>query len=262
MNSIREEIVLIKGLKVNYKIAGRGPAILVLHGWGGSSDSWLEVQEKLSGQGYTVLVLDFPGFGKSVPPNNPWSVGDYMEFLYSFVEEILKKEKEFKSPFFLLGHSFGGRVSIKFSLKYPKMIKKLILCDSAGIKQNHDFKGFLIFLTVKIGKIIVPLKIKDNIRSFFYKLIKNRDYAKAKGVMRETMQKVIEEDLLSQLDGVNHETLIIWGSKDKMVPLKYGRIFNNKIKESRLEVIKGVGHSPHLECPEKLSRLMSNFFVQ
>ncbi len=263
---MREETVLIKGLKVNYKIAGRGPAILVLHGWGGSSDSWLEVQDILSKQNYTILVLDFPGFGKSVPPNSPWSVGDYMEFLYSFIGEVEKKEKEFKSPFFLLGHSFGGRISIKFCLKYPEKIKKFILCDSAGIRQNYDFKGFLIFLIAKIGNALFTPKImvrfKDGVRNLFYKLIRNRDYVKAKGVMRETIQKVLAEDLFPEIQVINHETLIIWGEKDKMVPLKYGRILNKNIKGSKLEVIKGIGHSPHLECPEKLAKLMSNFFAQ
>ncbi|MFH1509834.1 MAG: alpha/beta hydrolase [Candidatus Nealsonbacteria bacterium] len=261
---MREETISIKGLKVNYKIAGRGPAILVLHGWGGSSDSWVKVQERLSNQKYTVLVLDFPGFGKSVSPSSPWSVGDYMEFLYFFIKEISKKEKGFGSSFFLLGHSFGGRVSIKFSLKYPEMVKKLILCDSAGIRQTHDLKGFLIFLTAKIGNALLAPKImvrfKDSVRSSFYKLIRNRDYVKAKGVMKETMQKVIEENLLSQLKDIGHETLIIWGSKDKMVPLKYGHVFNDKIRGSQLKIINGVGHSPHLESPEKLSKLISNFF--
>ncbi|MFH1582158.1 MAG: alpha/beta hydrolase [bacterium] len=261
---MREETILIKGLEVNYKIAGRGPAILVLHGWEGSSDSWLEVQNMLSKQGYAVLVLDFPGFGKSVPPNKPWSVGDYTEFLHSFIGKVEKREKEFNSPFFLLGHSFGGRISIKFCLKYPEKVKKLILCDSAGIRQNYDFKGFLIFLTARIGNALFTPKImvrfKDSIRNLFYKLIRNRDYVKAKGVMKETIQKVLEEDLLPKLKNIKHKTLILWGSKDKMVPLKYGYIFNKNIKGSQMEVIKGIGHSPHLECPERLSRLMSNFF--
>lgn len=261
---MREETISIKDLEVNYKIAGVGPAILVLHGWGGSSDSWLNVQDILSKRGYTVLVLDFPGFGKSVPPDKPWSVGDYMEFLSSFVDKIEEKEKEFKSPFFLLGHSFGGRISIKFCLKHPKKIKKIILCDSAGIRQTYDLKGFLIFLTASVGNALftpkIMIRFKDSIRNLFYRLIRNRDYVKAKGVMKETIKKVLGENLLPELKNITQETLIIWGEKDKMVPLKYGRIFNKYIIGSKLEIIKKIGHSPHLECPEKLSELMSNFF--
>ncbi|GAI38906.1 unnamed protein product [marine sediment metagenome] len=68
-----EKTLSINNLKVNYKIAGSGPVILVLHGWGSSSDSWVDVMEILSGRGYKVICPDFPGFGKSQPPIQPWA---------------------------------------------------------------------------------------------------------------------------------------------------------------------------------------------
>ncbi len=65
---MEEKELLINNLRANYKIAGQGPAILILHGWGGSSDSWLKVQEILANQGYRVVGPDFAGFGKSKSP--------------------------------------------------------------------------------------------------------------------------------------------------------------------------------------------------
>jgi pimeloyl-ACP methyl ester carboxylesterase len=261
---MREEKILVNDIEVNYKIAGEGPAILVLHGWGGCSDSWLRVIEILSKKGYTVLVPDLPGFGKTPPPYDPWSVGDYMEFLETLLEEIRKKEKDFSLPFFLLGHSFGGRVSIKFCVKYPENVRKLILLDSAGIKPGHDLKSSLIFFAAVVGNALftpkIMVRLRDSARAFFYKLIRNRDYVKANEIMKETLKKVLYEDLFSELPMLGHKTLIIWGDKDKMVPLKYAYMFKKQIKNSQLEVFKGVGHSPHLECPENLSGLVKNFF--
>ncbi|HXK32096.1 MAG TPA: alpha/beta fold hydrolase, partial [Candidatus Paceibacterota bacterium] len=71
---MKEVRVLINGLETNYKIAGSGPAILVLHGWGGSSDSWVKVQEILSEKGYQVIAPDFPGLGVSANPPIAWGV--------------------------------------------------------------------------------------------------------------------------------------------------------------------------------------------
>ena len=85
---MEEKQILVNNLKVNYKIAGEGPAILVLHGWGGSSGSWNRLQEILAQKGYQVVIPDFPGFGKSVTPREPWSLQNYTEFITNFIQQL------------------------------------------------------------------------------------------------------------------------------------------------------------------------------
>ena len=77
--------------------------------------------------------------------------------------------------------------------------------------------------------------------------------------MKETIKNVLEEDLLPDLSKIKIKTLIIWGDKDRMVPVKYAHIFNENIKDSKLEILPKIGHSPHLEVPEKLSSLVTQF---
>jgi len=254
---MREEKVLINGLETNYKIAGEGKPFLILHGWGGSSDSWKAVQKKISQAGYKVICLDLPGFGKSKEPPVAWSVADYTEWLLGFVN-FLKLEK-----FFLLAHSFGGRVAVKFASIYSEKLEKLILCAPAGIKIKPGFKTRIIFWMAKIGNMFFtprPLnRFKDRARNLFYMFLRKRDYVKANETMKDTLKKVINEDLLPDLAKVNTETLLIWGEKDRMVPLKYGYIFNKNIRKSRLKILPRIGHSPHLETPEKLSQLIMQF---
>jgi len=252
-----EEKILINGLKINYKIAGQGPAILILHGWGGSSDSWIQVQEILAREGFKVICPDFPGFGKSKTPFEPWGVKEYGNFVLNLTK-ILELQN-----FFLLGHSFGGRVAIKFSVLYPEKIKSLILCDSAGIKQKWGIGEKLIFQISKIGNAIftpTPLRrFKDKAKNLFYIFLRHRDYAKADGTMRETIKKVLTEDLLKDLPQIKIRTLIIWGESDKLVPVKYAHIFKEKIENSELKILPKIGHSPHLEVPEKLAEIIINF---
>lgn len=256
---IEEKTILIDNLKINYKIAGQGPVILILHGWGGSSDSWIKVQEILAKEGYQVICPDLPGFGKSKTPFKPWNVVDYAKWLFAFTN-FLNLER-----FFVVAHSFGGRVAIKFAIIYPEKLKSLILCSSAGIKPKPGLKTRIIFRLAKIGNAIFTPKIltrfQNGTRNLFYIFLRHHDYVKANGTMKETIKKVLDEDLLNNLPQIKTKTLIIWGSADRLVPVKYAHIFQEKIENSKLEILAKIGHSPNLEAPKKLAKIILDFLA-
>ena len=260
---MKEKTILIDNLKVNYKIAGSGPAIINLHGWGSSSESWLKIQEVLAKRGYFVVCPDLPGFGKSETPLNPWTVNDYVKWLNNFIEEVKKFSSQPIEPFFLLGHSFGGRIAVRLAADYPEKIKKLILCDPAGIKTKPGIKTKITLFTASVGDIIFSLKpltrFKDIARNLFYMFLSNRDYVKANTIMKETIKKVLEEDLSPDLPKIETKTLIIWGKKDRIVSVEHAHVFKEKIKNSELKILPKVGHSPHLEMPEKLVEILFPF---
>ena len=108
--------------------------------------------------------------------------------------------------------------------------------------------------TLKILK-----RFKDSARNLFYIFLRHKDYIKANGTMRETIKKVLDEDLLPELSKIQTKTLIIWGDKDRMVPVKYAYIFKEKIENAKLEILPKIGHSPHLEAPENFSEIIINF---
>jgi len=281
---MREERISINGLEVNYKIfeegnrgareaggwLGRealslhetprpweGCSLLILHGWGGSSGSWVEVSEHLAKRGLKVIVPDLPGFGKSISPSIPWEVKDYSNFLFNFIEKIGIAEAN------LMGHSFGGRITIKFATLYPQKFKNLILCASAGIKHPLTLGQKIVLNLSLIGNFLFskrPLKrFKDIARNIFYSFLRKKDYAKVKGVMKETFQKVVAEDLRAELSKIKTRTLIIWGQNDKSVPLEDAYLMKEKIPQSTLEILPKVGHTPNLEEPEKLAEIIFNF---
>jgi pimeloyl-ACP methyl ester carboxylesterase len=273
---MEEKNTTINGLKVNYKIAEEAEplfnlggvklmpdpvpqkgVVLILHGWGGSSDSWTEIIKSLAEQGYKVVAIDFPGFGKSLTPPKPWTINDYTNLVFDFTEKLEIKD------FTILGHSFGGRVAVRFIVRHPEKVKNLILVDAAGIKAKLDFKTTLIFLASKTGNALFSSKyterFKDSAKSFFYKFLRHKDYVKADGTMKETMKLVLREDMLPDLSKINTKTFIIWGKEDKLVPVKFAYIFKKNITDSEVKVLPEVGHSPHLEAPEKLSEIILNF---
>ena len=245
------EKIQLRGLNVFFQTAGSGPAVLVLHGWGGSSASWEKTMESLASRGFHAVCLDLPGFGKTETPKEAWSLDDYAGFVREFSEKLSLKD------YFLVGHSFGGRISIKLSLIDKERIKKIVLCGSAGLKMKKGLKGELMAKAVSLAKKVPFL------RNFFkkplYFLLRNKDYVKAGETMKKVMALAISEDLEPLLPLISHKTLLIWGEKDKLVPLKYARIFKEKIRNSELQVVKGAGHSLNLEKPSLLAEKISLF---
>lgn len=254
-----EKEIYVQNLKINYKVAGKGQPLLILHGWGSSSDSWEKVGKKLSKE-YKVVIPDLPGFGKSSLPQKAFSLKDYSDFVLKFTNKLKI------STFYLLGHSFGGRIAIKFAILHPEKIKKLILCNPAGIKPKPGIKTRILFFISQIGNAVFSQRclerFRDGARNFYYFFLKNKDYVKANGIMKETMKEIIKEDLLPKLSQILAETLIIWGEKDKILPLKYAFLFKEKIANSKLVKIPKVDHSPHIEVPEKLSQIIFNFLQE
>jgi len=257
---MEEKTIFINNLRVHVKISGQGDPILILHGWGSSSWSFKKVQEILSRNGFKVFIPDLPGFGESDAPNYAWGVEDYSEFISVLAEELNL------SKFFLLGHSFGGRISIKFVNKYSEKVKSLVLVGSAGLKTKIDPKTKMIYRFSNFGKKIFSKKIfrlfKNFAKKIFYFVLRHRDYVKAQGVMRDIMKKVLKEDLLPELSIIKVKTLLIWGEEDKDVPVECAHIFHENIKDSELKIFPNIGHSPHKEIQEEFSKTIINFFKE
>ena len=214
--------------------------ILILHGWGSSSKNWAQVRNIFESKGLNVWLPDLPGFGESPPPKFTWSVDDYVEWVREFCEG------KGLSQFFLLGHSFGGAIAVKFVLKYPEKVKKLFLAAPAIIRQKSFQKAaikrtasFFSFLPSFIKKII-------------YKLFIRSDYLETKGVMREIYLRTIKEDLFPCLSQIKVRTIIIWGEKDTKTPFQDAHLIKEKILGSSLKTLPNVFHSPHREVPGEL----------
>lgn len=230
--------------------------ILILHGWGHGNQSWQKVKELLEQKGYKVFVPDMPGFGQAPAPKDPWNVQNYMDWVLGFAQQN-KLEK-----FFLLGHSFGGRVAIKLAAFHPEKIEKLLLEDSAGTarEKNLSFRQKLVSKFQWLGKIFSKLPFYYLFRKIAYRLAGVRDYYLIQNpVMKETFKKVINEDLTFHLADIKTPTLIIWGEKDKVVPLNVAYFLKENIEDSQLKIFPNIGHRPHYDCPEQLAEEIIKF---
>jgi len=227
--------------------------ILILHGWGSRAENWSRVKELLENQGYKVFVPDLPGFGENSPLSRAWAIDDYVEWVSDFCE------KNNLSQFFLLGHSFGGAVAVKFSLKYPEKVKKMFLVASSGIRRK-TIKKEILKKIANFLKFFSFLPFYSSIRKIFYKIvIQKSDYPYTEGIMKETYLKIINEDISSCFSEVSVPTIIIWGDKDDVLPVENAYFINQKIKNSDLVIIPGVNHDLERKVPEILAEKIKEF---
>lgn len=250
-----EKEIRLKGIQLSYKEAGKGRPIILLHGWGSSSAAFLKTQEYLAKNGFKIYVPDLPGFGKSASLPSAWGVGEYADLVLQFADSLSLDK------FFLIGHSFGGRISIKLTVNHPEKALGLVLCSTAGVRR--PLKRFIFFVFAKLGKMLFSLPglclFQKPSRKLLYFLARERDYYQAQGVMRETMKKVISEDFTLDLAKIKIPTLIIWGANDKVTPTTHAKILKEKIKGSVLKIVPSATHKLPYEKPEVFSRLVTEF---
>lgn len=242
----------INNQQIYYQKLGKGKDLIMLHGWGQDVSTFWPNVEFLK-DNFTLWLIDLPGFGKSSAPKKPYDTKDYVQIILEFI-----KQSKIKSPN-LLGHSFGGKVALRFASLYPNLLNKLILVGASGVKPVPSFRRLIMYPTAKVIHHLVPdiFNLKTIIRKKFYRKIES-DYENA-GVMKDTLLKTIKEDLTDDLRKIDNKTLVIWGDEDRAVPIKYGKIMYQLIKNSKLVIFEGKGHFLHVHDPERFAYYVKDF---
>lgn len=249
---------VINGMRVSYIDQGSGPAVLLLHGWAAPASTYRLIIDHLSAS-HRVIAPDLPGHGDSAEPPEPWNVDRFVDFTEAFVQKIGLDEAV------LMGHSFGGRIIIKWLNRPQRSFKagKVILLDAAGIKPRHSMGYYLKVYRFKAAKWFFSL---PGIRQMFPHAVENArkkhgsaDYRQASPVMRQSMVMAVNEDLTSLLPGIRVPTLLIWGDQDTATPLSDGQLMEKRIPDAGLVVLKGGGHFAFADCWGQCSRVLDSF---
>lgn len=249
---------VIDNLKINFIKKGSGKSILILPGWGTTIDTYKTLINEISKYA-CVYCLDMPGFGGSDQPYNSWNIDDYVSFVTKFIQSQNIKELD------LIGHSNGGRIIIKLlsNKKIDFKVNKAILIGSAGIVHKKNFPYIIKFKIFKLFKNFLELKpIKKmfpNLLSQFKNHFGSEDYRNASPVMKETIVKLVNDDLTEYLPNINVPTLLIWGELDTATPISDGEIMKKLIPDAGLIRIKNCSHYVFLENPTYVNKIIYTF---
>jgi pimeloyl-ACP methyl ester carboxylesterase len=225
----------IDGIYINYVRYGlpSSKTIVLLHGWGQNIEMMKPIGDNLK-KTNDIIILDLPGYGKSSEPNYAYTVFDYADLIHKFLDEL-----NVKNPI-LIGHSFGGKISLYYASKYN--VDKLILLASPYCPEIEKMS-----LKVKILKKLKKVPILNKFENFFKKHIGSEDYKKATPIMREILVKTVNLNLKEYVSKINCPTLLIWGTNDTAVPLKRAYELEKLIKDAGVVTYEGGTHYAYLE---------------
>lgn len=229
---------------INYIQYGKGKDVILLHGWGQNIEMMKPIGDNLQLH-FRITILDLPGFGASSEPPFAWQLEDYCAMLEEFLDKL-----QIKKPI-LIGHSFGGRLAIKYASEHP--IEKLVLFASpirSEIEPNN--------LKVRILKTLKKLPGMNSIGEYMKKYIGSTDYKNSTPIMRQVLVNVVNKNLLESTKKITVPTLLIWGNNDEMAPLEDAKLLEGIMLDAGLIVLNGT-HYAYLENLQQVINILYKF---
>ena len=246
----------INGLNIEYTEQGKGIPVLLLHGWGSSFDVYKGITAALCDR-CRVVAVNFPGCGSSDTMKEPWDLEDYCRFVLEFMEAV-----NLKDPI-MIGHSHGGRVTLKMAAEGMVNPSKIVLLDSAGLIPKKSAKQKFRAKSFKAIKRVLTLPIVKNYSGDLLdkarKHYGSADYNAAPEVLRKTLVSLVNTDLRSILPNIKCPTLLIWGDKDTATPIEDAKTIESLIPDAGLCVLEGCGHYSFCEKPYQAHAILNSF---
>jgi pimeloyl-ACP methyl ester carboxylesterase len=272
----REEIKL-HGHRVTFRRAGWGPVVLLIHGISGSSATWDGVIGALS-EHYTVVAPDLLGHGESAKPRGDYSLGAYASGIRDLLSAIGHERAT------VVGHSLGGGVAMQLAYQFPERCERLVLVSSGGL--GREVSLLLRAATLPGSEWVLPLlagrRVTSAARSVggalarvgvrpapdvseMWRGFESLSDPGAREAFIHTLRSLVEPSgqRVSARDRLylaeNVATLLIWGERDPIIPLRHGVAAHQQIPGSQLVTFPTAGHFPYLDDPDRFVRVLRDF---
>ncbi|MFE0021213.1 alpha/beta fold hydrolase [Amycolatopsis sp. NPDC059021] len=257
--------------------------LVLLHGISGSGETWLPLLEQLerTGFGHRVLVPDLPGHGDSGAPRADYGLGA----LASVVRDLLAITGHRHAT--IVGHSLGGGIAMQFAYQFPEMCSRLVLVGSAGlgpqvtaVLRATALPGARATLTVTVNRVTLAVarafaaagrklggRLSPETRELTRHLASLADPGRrraflfiARSLIDLRGQRASAVDKLYLAEQV--PTLLVWGTRDPLIPVEHARRAAEVLPDSRLTVFKNAKHFPHVADPARFGLTLERFLAE
>ncbi|MEZ5210088.1 alpha/beta fold hydrolase [Gordonia sp. (in: high G+C Gram-positive bacteria)] len=288
---VRIEYHTIHGHRRAYRIAGEGPAILLIHGIGDNSSTWEEVIGELA-RDHTVIAPDLLGHGLSEKPKADYSVAAFANGMRDLLV-VLGITKVT-----VVGHSLGGGVAMQFCYQFPRFVQRLVLVAAGGV--THDVNPVLRLASVpgmptamralglpgvlpllrgtaraldradeagSIPERLAPRNVITDHRDLL-RIIGDLSDARAQSAFIRTLRAVVDwrGQTITMLDRAYLTEplplLVVWGDKDTVIPVHHAHLAGAVIPHAEVEIFAGAGHFPFRDDPDRFVTLLRGFLAR
>ncbi|MCU1369847.1 MAG: alpha/beta hydrolase fold protein [Ilumatobacteraceae bacterium] len=271
--------VTIHGHQRAYRMCGTGPALLLLHGIGDSSASWVPLMRSLAERS-TVIAPDLLGHGESDKPRADYSVAAYANGMRDLLDVL-----DFDQAT-VVGHSLGGGVAAQMTYQHPTRVQRLVLVSSGGV--SREVSPFLRLASTPLADLFLPLLKLPPVRlgamggiellrrsgtdigrdaEELSRVLDALPDVAARGAFSRTLRSVVDwrGQVVTMLDrsylAEAMPVLLVWGAHDAVIPVNHAQMAHERMPGSRLEVFAEAGHFPHHQDPERFVELLNGFIA-
>jgi pimeloyl-ACP methyl ester carboxylesterase len=268
----------LNGDRIAYRDVGHGPALLLIHGMAGSSATWQGIIPQLSKK-YRVIAPDLLGHGNSAKPRGDYSLGAFAVLLRDLLDELGVHRAT------VIGQSLGGGIAMQFAYQHRDYCERLVLIGSGGL--GPDLSPLLRVLSAPGAEFVLPavapqpvLNLGNKLGSWLtsagiqapragqmWQAYSSLSDPAARAAFLRTLRSVVDHrgqavSALAKLHlTVGLPTLLIWGDRDRIIPISHAYAAHEALAGSRLEVLDGVGHFPHVEAPTAVADILEDFIA-
>ncbi len=242
---VTTHVITIGKQRIFYRVAGVGPPLVLVHGYGVSGQMWNRSIPYLAQQ-RQVYSIDLPGHGRSTL-SGAWRLREIAPLLAQWIETMSLP------PIALVGHSMGGAITTQLVAHAPNLVERLVLVDAAGLPLDKT----------------LPMMMTRSARSMLqrgggsYPLPMLRDTLKLRlRLLWQAAREMKKSDFRDEFASLTLPTLIIWGERDIMLPLALGQALAQVMPHARFVTIPESGHRPPLSQPVEFSRLVLDFLTE
>ena len=274
MNEMRH--VVVNGNRIAYRDEGEGEILLLVHGVAGNSATWRDVIAELA-QDFHVIAPDLLGHGQSDKPRSDYSLGGYAVWLRDFLDALGIPRAT------VIGQSLGGGIALQLAYQHRQRCERLVLISSSGLEPELSWP--LRALSAPGAELVLPvvapqpvLDAGNRIRALMasagvrhsggdelWDLLSSLSDGATRHAFLRTLRSVVDYrdqtvtamnrlDLAAQLP-----VQLIWGERDRVMPIAHGYAAHKALPGSRLTVLAGVGHFPHVESPGLVTGAIRDF---
>lgn len=255
---MRGRFVQVNGQRIHYYEGGSGPTLLVVHGVASRAADAALLYRALM-RTHRVLAPDLLGYGESDKPENAsYTVRMQTDVVRGFMDAMQVRDAD------VMGISMGGWVTLKLAAEHPERVRKLVLVSSAGVQFETTLHE-RSFSARNLAELRESLRLQtdnaDRIPTFVLKDILRRSQ-KRQWITRRSMRSMLttRDDLLDgRLQTVKMPVLLVWGTRDRIVPYSVASLMKREMPHARLVTLEGCGHLAIVECRERALPAITTF---
>lgn len=264
---------------VTHHVSGSGPPLVLLHGLGGSATDWRWVAPALA-RDHRVHALDLPGLGSTATVLRDYAPAHLATLVLDFCDAVGIERAAF------VGNSLGGLVALNIALAARERVSALGLLAAAGLGRDVTMAlrvptapgageamaawsatgvGALQRATGRAALLFGnPLNAPRAWLTEQYRLARQADFLTANlAALRAQVTMTGQRTVLrNRLGAMPVPTLVLWGTRDRVLPPRHGRHAAARLPAGRLHPLAGIGHVPHIEAPGQVSAALAGFLAE